>query len=82
MREAAGPDFELMVDAHTWWRMGDRSYSKKPSERLAKQMAEYRIAWLEAHASRRSRRYVRLKALDLVPLASGEHEPNELRFSI
>src|SRR5882724_574485 len=47
MREAAGPDFELMIDAHTWWRMGDRSYSKETVERLAKEMAEYRIAWLE-----------------------------------
>jgi len=26
-----GPDFELMVDAHTWWRMGDRAIRKKPS---------------------------------------------------
>src|SRR5258706_3422915 len=34
MREAAGPDFDLMVDAHTWWRMGDRSYSKETVERL------------------------------------------------
>jgi L-alanine-DL-glutamate epimerase-like enolase superfamily enzyme len=25
MREAVGPDFDLMVDAHTWWRMGDRN---------------------------------------------------------
>jgi L-alanine-DL-glutamate epimerase-like enolase superfamily enzyme len=22
MREAVGPDFDLMVDAHTWWRDG------------------------------------------------------------
>ena len=28
MREAVGPTFDLMVDAHTWWRMGDRSYDK------------------------------------------------------
>src|SRR4051812_10722072 len=27
MRKAVGPDMDLMVDAHTWWRMGDRSYS-------------------------------------------------------
>src|SRR4029077_13564784 len=27
MRKSVGPDFDLMVDAHTWWRMGDRSYS-------------------------------------------------------
>src|SRR5581483_7464308 len=29
MRKAVGPDFDLMVDAHTWWRMGDRSYDSR-----------------------------------------------------
>ena len=47
MRKAVGPDFDLMVDAHTWWRMGDRSYSLETVERLAREMAEYNIAWLE-----------------------------------
>jgi L-alanine-DL-glutamate epimerase-like enolase superfamily enzyme len=81
MREATGPDFDLMVDAHTWWRMGDRSYSQETIERLAREMAAYRIAWLEEpmppddHAS-----YLSLKGKDLVPIASGEHEPNEDRF--
>ena len=27
MRKAVGEDFGLMVDAHTWWRMGDKSYT-------------------------------------------------------
>src|SRR6266852_3527842 len=81
MREATGPDFDLMVDAHTWWRMGDRSYSKETVERLAKQMAESRIAWLEEPLPPDDHEaYLRLKNLDLVPLASGEHEPNELRY--
>jgi L-alanine-DL-glutamate epimerase-like enolase superfamily enzyme len=77
MRQAA-PDLELMVDAHTWWRMGDRSYSQWEVEQLAEEMAAYHIAWLEEplppsdHAG-----YVRLKEKDLVPLASGEHEPDE-----
>ncbi|HEY2014370.1 MAG TPA: mandelate racemase/muconate lactonizing enzyme family protein [Bryobacteraceae bacterium] len=81
MRESVGPDFDLMVDAHTWWRMGDRSYSQDTVEQLASSMAEYNIAWLEEpmppddHAA-----YLRLKALDLVPLASGEHEPSEERY--
>ena len=44
MREAVGPDFDLMVDAHTWWRMGDRSYSLATVEQLARDMAEYDIA--------------------------------------
>ncbi len=47
MRKAVGPDFDLMVDAHTWWRMGDRSYDFSTVERLAKEMAAYRVAWLE-----------------------------------
>ena len=81
MREAAGPDFDLMIDAHTWWRMGDRSYSQSTVERLAHSMAEHRIAWLEEPMPPDDHEaYVRLKKLDLVPLASGEHEPNELRY--
>jgi len=78
MRQAVGPGFDLMVDAHTWWRMGDRSYNAGTVERVAAGMAEHDIAWLEEpmpphdHAA-----YARLKEKDLVPLASGEHEPNE-----
>jgi len=81
MREATGPDFELMVDAHAWWRMGDRSYSFETVEELARAMAAYRIAWLEEplppedHAA-----YRRLKERDLAPLASGEHEPSDDTF--
>ncbi|HLK62294.1 MAG TPA: mandelate racemase/muconate lactonizing enzyme family protein [Bryobacteraceae bacterium] len=78
MRRAVGPDVDLMVDAHTWWRMGDRSYSQSTVEQMATSMAEYSIAWLEEpmppddHTG-----YLRLKEKDIVPLASGEHEPNE-----
>lgn len=81
MREATGALFDLMVDAHTWWRMGDRSYTYETIERLAEQFADYEIAWLEEplppddHAS-----YLRLKDANHVPLASGEHEPNEPQF--
>jgi L-alanine-DL-glutamate epimerase-like enolase superfamily enzyme len=81
MRESVGPDFDLMVDAHTWWRMGDRSYSLETVEQLAEAMAAYNIAWLEEplppddHAA-----YLALREKDLVPIASGEHEPNEARF--
>ena len=81
MRQAVGPDFDLMVDAHTWWRMGDNSYRPDTVEQLASQMAAYDIAWLEEplppddHAA-----YLRLKEKDIVPLASGEHEPGEERY--
>jgi L-alanine-DL-glutamate epimerase-like enolase superfamily enzyme len=81
MRRAVGPDFDLMVDAHTWWRMGDRSYSPATVEQLARDMDAQRIAWLEEplppddHAA-----YLALREKDLAPLASGEHEPSEERF--
>jgi L-alanine-DL-glutamate epimerase-like enolase superfamily enzyme len=81
MRKAVGPDFDLMVDAHTWWRMGDSSYSPATVEHLAAEMAAYQIAWLEEplppddHAA-----YLALKQKDLVLLATGEHEPNEARY--
>ena len=81
MRRAVGPDFDLMVDAHTWWRMGDRSYSAGAVEELAAAMAESEIAWLEEPLPPDDHEaYLRLKEKDYVPLASGEHEPGEARY--
>jgi L-alanine-DL-glutamate epimerase-like enolase superfamily enzyme len=81
MREAVGGVFDLMVDAHAWWRMGDKSYSFDTVERLAEAMAEYEIAWLEEPLPPDDHdAYLRLKEKDLVPLASGEHEPDEAGF--
>jgi L-alanine-DL-glutamate epimerase-like enolase superfamily enzyme len=81
MREAVGGIFDLMVDAHAWWRMGDKSYTAQMVEEVAIAMAEHDIAWLEEplppddHES-----YIALKNKEIVPLASGEHEPTEARF--
>ena len=81
MREAVGPDFDLMVDAHSWWRMGDNSYSQETVESLAEKMADYDICWLEEPLPPDDHKaYLRLKEKDIVPLASGEHEPNEERY--
>ncbi len=81
MREAVGPDFDLMVDAHTWWRMGSHSYSPQTVATVAEQLSNYRIAWLEEPLPPDDHdAYLRLKQLDLVPLATGEHEPSELRY--
>jgi D-galactarolactone cycloisomerase len=80
-REAVGPDLDLMVDAHAWWHSPQLTHSPAAVERLARELGEYQIAWLEEplppadHAA-----YAHLKQLDLVPLASGVHEPNELRY--
>ena len=81
MRKAVGPDFDLMVDAHTWWRMGDKSYSLATVEQLARYMADYEIAWLEEPLPPDDHQaYLALKDKDIVPLASGEHEPSEDRY--
>jgi L-alanine-DL-glutamate epimerase-like enolase superfamily enzyme len=81
MREAVGPAFDLMVDAHTWWRMGDNSYDAATVERLAEQFGEYDLAWLEEPLPPHDHEaYRRLKDANYVPIASGEHEPNELRY--
>lgn len=81
MRAATGPGFDLMVDAHSWWRMGDRSYSPSTVEEVARAMGEYNIAWLEEpfppddHASYRT-----LREKEYVPVATGEHEHSEAGF--
>src|SRR5262249_49509892 len=81
MRKAVGPDFDLMVDAHTWWRMGDRSYSAETVDELAKSLEIYEPAWLEEPLPPDDHdAYRALKEKDYLPLASGEHEPNEERY--
>lgn len=81
MRRATGPDFGLMFDAHAWWRMGDRSYGFDAVAEVARELARHRPVWLEEplppedHAA-----YERLRRLGHVPLASGEHEPDEAGF--
>jgi L-alanine-DL-glutamate epimerase-like enolase superfamily enzyme len=81
MREAVGGTFDLMVDAHAWWRMGDKSYGLETVEQVAAAMAECDIAWLEEPLPPDDHEaYIELKNKEIVPLASGEHEPSEARF--
>ena len=81
MRKAVGPEFGIMIDAHSWWRMGDKSYSLETIASLAKEIAPHHPVWLEEplppedHAA-----YRRLKDLGHVPVATGEHEQDEAGF--
>ena len=81
MREAVGANVDLMIDAHAWWRMGDRSYSPETVARVAEAMAAYDPLWLEEplphenHAA-----YAALREKEFIPLAAGEHEPDEEGF--
>jgi len=70
-----------MVDAHTWWRMGDRSYGPEISARMAADLAEFDITWLEEPLPPDDHEaYAKLKASASVPIASGEHEPSDDGF--
>ena len=81
MRDAVGPDFDLMVDAHSWWRMGDRSYGWKPSSNSQAGWRHYESrGWKSLCRQTTTKPICALKEKDIVPLASGEHEPNELRY--
>jgi len=81
MREAVGPNVGLMVDAHSWWRMGDKSYSRETVLQLAREMGNYHPVWLEEpvpphdHAT-----YRELCARKILPIATGEHEQDEKGF--
>lgn len=81
MRQAVGPKTGLMIDAHSWWRMGDRSYSSKTVADLARAMAAYHPTWLEEPLPPEDHdAYRQLRASCSVPLATGEHEPDEAGF--
>jgi L-alanine-DL-glutamate epimerase-like enolase superfamily enzyme len=81
IRNRIGPDVDIMVDAHTWWRMGDRNYSPETVSELAQQLVEYDICWLEEPLPPNDHHLYRaLHQQDIVPLAAGEHEHTEAGF--
>lgn len=81
MRSAVGPDIGLMIDAHSWWRMGDKTYSPETILSLANSMAEFQPTWLEEPLPPEDHEaYVMLKEKAQFPIATGEHEPNEEGF--
>ncbi len=81
MREAVGPGAGLMIDAHTWWRMGDNSYSFETIAKLVRDMEQYNPLWLEEPLPPDDHNaYRKLRAQSNVKLASGEHEPDDAGF--
>lgn len=81
MRRATGPGFGLMIDAHSWWRMGDRSYTFNTVASTAQAMAASAPAWLEEPLPPENHEdYRELRALGILPIATGEHEPDEAGF--
>jgi len=81
IRQAVGLNMGLMVDAHTWWRMGNRSYPFEQIEQLANDMAAYDPVWLEEPLPpEKHEAYRTLRSRLNVKLASGEHEPDIAGF--
>ncbi|MFC1635792.1 mandelate racemase/muconate lactonizing enzyme family protein [Planctomycetota bacterium] len=81
MRKALGSEMGLMVDAHTWWRMGNLSYSFEQIEQLANDMAAHDPVWLEEPLPpEKHEAYRELRGRLDVKLASGEHEPDIAGF--
>jgi len=75
MRQAVGPEVGLCLDAHGWWRMGDKSYDAPTIEKLAREVAPFGITWLEEPLPVEDRSaYAELRAKEIVPVAAGEHE--------
>ena len=81
MREAVGSQVGLCLDAHAWWRMGDKSYSSAIVDFLAEAISIHGITWLEEPLRVEDRdAYARLKAMQYVAIAGGEHELDLLGF--
>ena len=81
MRQRVGPDVGLMIDAHSWWRMGDKSYSAETVHAMAQAMAEFHPTWLEEPLPPENHdAYRQLRRSGYVPVATGEHEHDEDGF--
>ena len=81
VRRSTGPDFGIMLDCHAWWRMGDRSYSPDTIKQLCRDLEPISPYWVEEPLPPDDHRaYRALRASQHLPIASGEHEPDEDSF--
>lgn len=81
MRKTVGPNIGLMIDAHSWWRMGDKSYSVETVTDLAREIAKFNPTWLEEPLPPENHdAYRALRAKKILPIATGEHEQEEQGF--
>src|SRR5581483_6247090 len=75
-RDSFGPEFDVMADASAWHGDSFESVTAASHE-----LAEHEVRWIEdpfRPADHES--YARLRSLQIVPIAGGRHEPNELRL--
>ena len=68
LRELTGPDIDLMVECYMGWTL---EYAK----RMLPILAEYNLRWIEEPVIPDDiDGYAELKAMNLIPIAGGEHE--------
>jgi L-alanine-DL-glutamate epimerase-like enolase superfamily enzyme len=83
MRQALGSGVGICLDAHGWWRMGDKSYDPSTIETLARAIAPFGVTWLEEPLPVEDRSaYAGLRAKEIVPIAAGEHEHDLAGFEL
>jgi len=81
MRKACGSAMDIMIDAHTWWRMGNKSYTPEIIAGLSKSMSTYQPYWLEEPLPPEDHKaYKELRGRGYVNIASGEHEQDLAGF--
>jgi L-alanine-DL-glutamate epimerase-like enolase superfamily enzyme len=81
MRKACGEDMAIMIDAHTWWRMGNKSYTPETISGLSESMSVYQPYWLEEPLPPEDHMaYKVLRDKSYIALASGEHEQDLAGF--
>ncbi len=79
--EGVGDEMDIMVDAHTWWKLGDRSYGSETVEDLVQHAADHGAYWVEEPVPPEAfDGYRRLAETTTAPLAGGENaeSPAEL----
>ena len=75
--DAVGDDLDLMLDAHTWWKLGERSYGPERTRHLLAEIAAFDPCWVEEPVEPDDYDgYRRLATETGVPLAGGESEPD------
>jgi L-alanine-DL-glutamate epimerase-like enolase superfamily enzyme len=81
MRKACGEDMAIMIDAHTWWRMGDKSYGPGTIAGLSESMSAYQPCWLEEPLPPEDHEaYKELRNSGYIAIAAGEHEQDLAGF--
>jgi L-alanine-DL-glutamate epimerase-like enolase superfamily enzyme len=82
IRETVGDEMDIMIDAHTWWKMGDNSYSYDQICELVTNFQEHDVYWVEEPVEPDAHdKYRQLCEKTGTPLAGGESEesPSSLK---